>query len=87
MAPGIGGEPYGRAVGAQDLDVAFGPSATWSKAGWAVQPVDKPTRRSLLVIMTVVKPGRGNSLVRIHHCNNSLSLRAGSPARPGRPLR
>ena len=22
--------------------------------------------------MRVVKPGRGNSLVRIHHCNNSL---------------
>ena len=33
-----------------------------------------------------VKPGRGNSLVRIHNCN-ILSSRAGSPARPGRPLR
>ena len=37
--------------------------------------------------MRVVKPGRGNSHVRIHHCNNSLSSGAGSPARPGRPLR
>ena len=37
--------------------------------------------------LRVVKPGRGNSHVRIHHYNNSLSSRAGSPARPGRPLR
>ena len=37
--------------------------------------------------LRVVKPGRGNSHVRIHHCNNSLSSRAGSLARPGRPLR
>ena len=38
--------------------------------------------------MAGFQPGRngGNSLVRVHHCNNS-SLRAGSPARPGRPLR
>ena len=30
-------------------------------------------------IMRVVKPGRGNSLVRVHHCTNSLSLQAGDP--------
>ena len=28
---------------------------------------------SFATIMRVVKPGRGNSLVRVHHCNNSLS--------------
>ena len=37
--------------------------------------------------MRVVKPGRGNSHVRIRHCNNSSSSRAGSPARPGKPFR
>ena len=34
--------------------------------------------------MRVVKPGRGNSLVRVHHYYNFLSSRASSPARPGR---
>ena len=39
--------------------------------------------------MRVVKTGRGISLVRVHHCNNSpisLSPRAGSPARPGKAV-
>ena len=36
---------------------------------------------------TVVKLGRSSGLVRILHCISSLSSRAGSPARPGMPLR
>ena len=42
---------------------------------------------SSIIMMRVVnlKPGRGNSLVRVHHRNTSLSGLAGSPARPGRP--
>ena len=32
--------------------------------------------------MRVVKPYRGNSLVSVHHCNDSLSSWAGSSARP-----
>ena len=42
--------------------------------------------------MRVVQPGRGNSLVRVHHCNNSLfptrnAMTVGRPRAEQRPPR